>query len=194
MSVEINAYGHHGAVNWAPLTCLDAAAAAVAVGSLNFKSQRARRSQNYRRSDQGRHHSTGAPLSFRSRVRHGSLPLPISDSESKSFRIFSPLLSPPPPFPHLCRPLSPLCSRDTNAALAAASTTIMQNNYCGMRSAVPRRMLTSRACSLVEHVCTSLSLSLTLALFLPFEKKEYENWCVNDDATVVSSPFYGWLG
>lgn len=48
----------HGAASWAPLACLDA----VAVGSLNFKSQRANRPRNYWRLDQGRRCRSADPL------------------------------------------------------------------------------------------------------------------------------------
>jgi len=81
----------HGAANWAPLTCLDAAA--VAIGSLNFKSQRA-----------GRVAIDGWTRASLFPPR--SVPQPHLNVR-RPFRIFSPLLSPPPPF-SFSRPLSPV--------------------------------------------------------------------------------------
>lgn len=131
--------------------------AAVAVGSLNFKSQRAATAKLLTAApDQGRRRSAG-PLS-----------LPLARPSFHPPRVregpfeFSPLY-----FlrPHLsrslaCRPLSPV-PRERRSTAPRASIAIMQNNYRGMRSAVSRRTLTSRACSLAGHVRVSLEKSTT---------------------------------
>lgn len=116
---------------------------AVAFGSLNFKSQRAER-----KTIDGRTGTVVVVWVSFCAPPSSSVFQSYPDDESGSFRIFLPLLSPPLPFFWSLMSASFSCS----CGRSEASTAIMQNNYRGMRSAVPRH--TDVTCSLIGHVRT----------------------------------------